>query len=291
MIHSIAVIGAGMMGGGIARNLAADNSFSVTVFDFNPDRVQSCVEAGAQAAASIPEAVAGADLVITSLPQPETVLSVVQDNLQASDPHAIWMDVSTIDPVTGRKVEDLLTAAGRRFVACPLGKGPAQAEAGTLPLFVGCDNELLDELAPTFACIGDVVHYLGTVEAATTFKIVSNMIGMANLAVLAEGYALSRRCGVGDDAFVDALRDTGAWSYQADIRLPLMIDGDFGTRFAVDLGLKDVRLAVDVAARRGIPVPVGAAGLSQLAAAHSHGWGSEDVDAILKVIEPDRPQP
>jgi len=155
------------------------------------------------------------------------------------------MDVSTIDPDTGRKLEDLLTAAGRRFVACPLGKGPAQAEAGTLTLFVGCDKDLLDELAPAFACIGDGIHYLGTVEAATTFKIVSNMVGMANLAVLAEGYALARRCDVGDDAFVDALRDTGAWSYQADLRLPLMINGDFGTRFAVDLALKDVRLAVD----------------------------------------------
>ena len=86
MIHSIAVIGAGMMGGGIARNLAADSSFSVTVFDFNPDRVQRCVEAGAQPAASVPEALAGADLVITSLPLPETLYSVVQDNLEASAP-------------------------------------------------------------------------------------------------------------------------------------------------------------------------------------------------------------
>jgi len=291
MIHSIAVIGAGMMGGGIARNLAADRSFSVTVFDFNPDQVRRCVEAGARPAASVPEAVAGADLVITSLPLPETVYAVVRENLEASGPEAIWMDVSTIDPGTGRKLEDLLTATGRHFVACPLGKGPAQAEAGTLPLFVGCDKDLLDDLAPVFACIGDGIHHLGTVEAATTFKIVSNMIGMANLAVLAEGYALSRRCGVGDGDFVDALRDTGAWSYQADIRLPLMINGDFDTRFAVDLALKDVRLAVDVAARRGLPVPLGAAALSQLAAAHSHGWGSEDVDAILKVIEPDRAQP
>ncbi|MEP7370558.1 MAG: NAD-binding protein [Dermatophilaceae bacterium] len=104
------------------------------------------------------------------------------------------------------------------------------------------------------------MHYLGTVEAATTFKIVSNMIGMANLAVLAEGYALSRRCGVGDDAFVDALRDTGAWSSPADLRMPPMITGDFDTRFAVDLAMKDVRLAVEVAARRGLPVPLGAAG-------------------------------
>jgi 3-hydroxyisobutyrate dehydrogenase len=274
------------MGGGIARNLAADPSFTVTVFDFNPDRVQACVDAGATGAGSIPEAVAQADLVITSLPTPEIVFTVVRDNLEASSKAAIWMDVSTIDPRTAKSLEELLSAAGRRFVACPLGKGPAQAEAGTLPLFVGCAPELLDELSDVFACIGEEAHYLGRVEAATAFKIVSNMVGMANLAVLAEGYALCRRCGVDDDAFTHALQATGAWSYQADIRLPLMIARDYDTRFAVDLALKDVRLAVDVAARSGLPVSLGAAGLVQLAAAHNRGWGSEDVTAVLKVIEP-----
>lgn len=197
------------------------------------------------------------------------------------------MDVSTIDPTTASVVEKEVERSGRHFVACPLGKGPAQAADGTLPLFVGCREELLEPLQPVFSCIGEGVHYMGPVEASTAFKIASNMIGMTNLAVMAEGYELCRDCGVTDEAFVEALHNTGAWSAQADLRLPWIMSGDFANRFGVDLALKDVRLAADIAARRGIPTPVGLAGLAQLVAAHANGWGGEDADAVYKVISHD----
>lgn len=284
MIERIAVIGAGRMGGGIARNLAHDKSFSVSVFDLEQNAVKRCVDAGAVASASVPAAVARAQLVITSLPMPEIVSSIYQDNVSTSPENSIWMDVSTIDSSTARQLENLLASGGRRFVACALGKGPAEADAGTLPLFVGCEQGLLEALAPVFRCIGESVHYLGSVEAAAALKVISNMIGMTNLAVLAEGYELCHAYGVADDAFVAALKDTGAWSYQADLRLPWMIGSDFANRFGVDLALKDVRLAIDSAARCGVPAPVGAAGLMQLALAHARGWGDEDVDALLKVV-------
>jgi len=286
MIKTIAVIGAGRMGGGIAKNLARDGSFSVSVFDASPVAVQACVAAGAREAKSVADAVADADLVITSLPTPEIVTAVCHEAVTAGPKDAIWMDVSTIDPGTAAQLEGFIEAAGRHFVACPLGKGPAQAEAGTLPLFVGGRQELLEALGPVFDCVGDGVHYLGSVEAATSFKIVSNMIGMTNLAVLAEGTALCRACGVPDDAFADALQDTGGWSYQAQLRLPWMVAGDFDNRFGVDLAIKDVRLAVDVASRRGVPVPLGGAALMQLVSAHSRQWGGQDVDAIYKLVDP-----
>ena len=118
------------------------------------------------------------------------------------------------------------------------------------------------------------------------FKLVSNLIGMTNLAVLAEGYLLCRRAGVTDEGFQQALADTGGWSYQAQLRLPWMMENDFRQRFGVKLGLKDLRLAVDQASQWQIPVPVGAMGMSQLANAAVHGFGDDDVNAILKVLDP-----
>lgn len=280
----IAVIGVGKMGGGLARNLARHGDFEVTVFDLDADAVARCIEVGARAAATPGEAAAGAQLVITSLPMPADVLETYGVVAPMLEPGAIAMDVSTIDPETARIVADSLI--DHSFVSCLLGKGPAQAEAGEVPLFVGGDQEALDALGPVFDCIGDTVHHLGTVEAATAFKLVSNLIGMTNLAVLAEGYALCRRAGVSDEAFTTALADTGGWSYQADVRLPWMIDGDFAARFPVALGLKDLALTLQMAARWGIGAPVGAAGMSQLAAAAAHGWGGDDVDAVLKVVDP-----
>ena len=283
MFKTIAIIGVGRMGGGIARNLC-HGGFEVTVYDFNPDAVKRCTDEGAKAAASIETAVAGQELIITSLPTPEIVLGVYQENLEFSDVQAVWMDVSTIDPGSARTVCDQVEASGRQFVACPLGKGPAQANDGTLPLFVGGQKAVVDSLGNVFSCIGENVHYMGDVEASTAFKIVSNMIGMTNLSVMSEGYALCKELGVGDEAFTEALKDTGGWSAQAALRLPWIIDGDFENRFAVDLGLKDVRLAVDAAARHGVPVHVGAAGLMSLVAASAYGWGHDDVNAVAKLV-------
>ena len=288
MIKNIAVIGLGRMGGGIARNLAEDPRFSVTVFARTEETVAKCVALGAEGAASAEEAVVGADLVITSLPTPEVVLDVIGSALGSSPEGSIWMDTSTIDPRTAQDLEALVQTSGRSFIACPLGKGPAQAEAGELPLFVGGDKALLQPMAPVFECIGENVHYLGDPAAACMFKVASNMIGMTNLAVLAEGYTLCATAGVSDAAFEAALQDTGAWSYQAALRLPWMMQGDFENRFAIDLAVKDVRLAVDAAARRSVPAPVGAAGLMQLVSASVAGCGSEDVNAVLKVVDPGR---
>lgn len=283
MVKKVAVIGVGRMGGGIARNLCR-GGFDVTVYDFNPDAVKVCTDEGAKAAASVGDAVAGQELIITSLPTPEIVLGMYAENLGFSDPETTWMDVSTIDPSTARTVCDQVEASGRQFVACPLGKGPAQANDGTLPLFAGGKKEVVESLREVFSCIGENLHYMGDVEASTSFKIASNMVGMTNLAVMSEGYALCKELGVADDAFTDALRDTGGWSAQAELRLPWIIDGDFDNRFAVDLAVKDVRLAIDAAARNGVPVSVGASGLMCLVATSASGWGQDDVNSVAKLV-------
>jgi len=283
---TIAVIGVGKMGGGVARNLAARPEYRVRVFDLSDAAMQRCDEAGATAHATASETAEGADLVITSLPLPAHVLQTWADLAPALPPGTLCMDVSTIDPTTAAQLERDLGARGLPFVACLLGKGPAQAESGDVPLFVGGPDEALDALGDVFGVIGAGVHRMGGVEAAAAFKLVSNLIGMTNLAVLAEGYLLCRRAGVDDATFTAALADTGGWSYQADLRLPWMMAGDFASRFPMELGLKDVRLAVDMAGQWAVPAPVGAATMTQLAAAVAQGYGGEDVDAVVKVVDP-----
>lgn len=279
---TIAVIGVGRMGGGVARSLARSGHFDVVVQDLDPAAVERCVSEGTRAATDAPTAAKGAAVVVTSLPLPHHVETMWRTLAAVLGPDGIAVDTSTIDPDTARTVADLV--GPERFVSCLLGKGPAQAEAGEVPLFVGGPDAALDRLEPVFAAIGETVHRLGTVEAATTFKLVSNLIGMANLAVLAEGYAVCEHLGVAPDAFTSALADTGGWSTQAVVRLPWMIERDFAPRFAVDLGAKDLRLTVDLAARRGIPTPVGAAALSQLVMTAANGRGGDDVDAVLATV-------
>jgi 3-hydroxyisobutyrate dehydrogenase len=281
----IGFIGAGNMGGAVARRLAS-GGWPVRVYDPDPAAVDRCVAVGAVAAADLQESARDAGVVITSLPTPEILETTVGLILGTLKDGATILDISTVDPGTATRVAERVGAAGAHFVSCTLGKGPAQAEQGDIPLFIGGESAVVARLQPLLHRMGSSVHDMGSVEAAATFKIVSNLIGMTNLAVLVEGYALARRAGIPDEIFDQALKETGGTSYQQEVRLPWIMKRDWSPRFGVDLALKDLRLAVDSAWRWKIPVPVGSAALAQLAAASIHGMGSEDVVALAKVVDP-----
>lgn len=281
----IACIGVGNMGGAVARRLATGEDFDVTVFDLSADAIQKCVAVGATPADSVATAVEGAEVVLTSLPTTKLVIETVKTLLPLIEKDAVIVDISTIDPMTAAEALDLSSATDRRFIACPLGKTPGHAENGEIPLFVGGDQEIIAKLQPMFNRMGEKTYNFGSVEAATTFKLVSNFIGMTNVAVLAEGLSIALKAGITTEAFTEALAETGAKSFQSEVRLPWMINEDWSPRFGINLAAKDVRLAVESANTWGIPVPVGSAALAQLQEASEQGYGHEDVVAVLKLVK------
>lgn len=282
----IACIGVGNMGGSVARRIAT-GGFTVTVYDPDPQAMARCAAAGATEAHTLDGAVADADVVLTSLPTTALVTSTVEELATRLPSGTAVVDISTIDPQTARRAADTCTGHGLDFVACALGKTPSHAEKGQIPLFVGGDERVVSRLTPLFERMGERVHRFADVEGATTFKLVSNFIGMTNVAVLAEGVALARRAGIDPDLFSEALADTGAVSFQVDVRLPWMLARDWQARFGVDLAAKDVGLAVDAARAWGLDTPVGGAALAQLQTASQHGFGHEDVVALAKLHEQD----
>ncbi|KAB8163833.1 NAD-binding protein [Streptomyces sp. 3MP-14] len=283
----VGFVGAGAMGGAVCRRLAA-GGHRVRVFDLSAGAVAACVAAGAEAADSAADAVGGSDVVFTSLPTPELVAAFWEENLPHLAPDAVAVDLSTIDPATSRRVADRIEARGASFLACTLGRTPGHAENGDIPAFVGGDPATVERVRPLLDRLASSVHPLGDVEAATTFKLVSNLVGMTNLAVLAEGYVLARRAGIEPEAFAAALEETGAGSFQSQVRLPWIMADDLAARFSVDLAAKDVRLAVEAAARWSVPTPVAAAGLSALVAASAAGHGRSDAAAVVETYDPRR---
>ncbi len=279
---NITCIGVGNMGGAVARRLAA-GGFPTTVFDIDQNAIARCVEAGAGHADSLETAVGEADAVVTSLPTTALVIETVEHLAQLLPQGRIIMDISTIDPHTARNAATTCAEHGLRFVACSLGKTPIHAENGQIPLFVGGDDTAISELSGVLDRIGEKTYLFDDVEGATTFKLVSNFIGMSNVAVLAEGLALAQQAGIPADLFTEALADTGAVSFQSDVRLPWMLERDWKARFGIDLAAKDVGLAIDAAQTWALDTPVGAAALEQLQAASGKGFGDDDVAAVAKL--------
>jgi len=284
----IGFIGVGQMGGGLARNLIRAGK-TVLVHDLNPEAVKTTLAAGTTGrAASGLDEIAAADVVFTSLPLPQHLESVMLGEkglLAKMRKGATYIDVSTIDPGTARKLSDAAEAKGIDFLECPLGKTPAHAEKAEEPIFAGGLKAVYEKMLALLQIVGKPVYYMGSVEAACALKLISNLVGMTNLAVLAEGVRIGEKAGIEPKYLIELLTDTGARSFQMDVRGPWIAGGDFKSRFGLDLALKDVRLGCEMARAWGNDAKTMQTALDYLKRGSEAGYGKEDCNAIYKVIK------
>ena len=280
-------IGVGRMGGGLARNLIRAGK-EVLVYDLNYEAMQKTVAAGitGKAAKNVKD-LAVADIVFTSLPLSQDIEGVMlgkEGLLNLLKEGATYIDVSTIDPRTARKLSDDAKARKIHFLECPLGKTPAHAEKAEEPIFVGGVKEVYEKMKDILKMIGSPVIYLGEVETSAAFKLISNLMGMTNLAVLAEGIRIGEKAGIETKILLELLNDTGGKSFQAEVRGPWIANGDFANRFGLDLALKDVRLGCEMAEAWGNDAKTMKVALEYFRGGSARGFGKEDCNAIYKVI-------
>ncbi len=286
MTRTVGFVGAGRMGGAIAQRLAEAAEWEVFVYDPAAAALTRFDGTRVHIAATPHEIAERCTYVVSSLPLPEDV-----DRLYSSAgigstlrPQNVVIDLSTIDPYTGRHAADVVAASGAAFVASPLGMGPRQAADGTLPLYLGGDGPALARAAALLDAMSPNQYVIGGVEQAYAVKLAINYVSMSNLAVLLEGFGIGAAAGVDPDLLCKLMQDGGARSFQSDVRLPWVLAGDFTPRFGIDLAQKDMRLAIDLAARYHAPAATGAAALQHFSSAQRSGLGASDIGAIWKVV-------
>ncbi len=282
----IGFIGAGLMGGPLARNLIRAGK-SVLLFDLSKEAVERTLAVGTTGkAAAEAKDLAGCDVVFTSLPLPQHVRGVMEGagGLYAvMKKGAVHIELSTIDPQTAEGLAASAAAKGVGYIQCTLGKTPAQAEKAEEPMFIGGDKALVDSLGKIFKIIGQPC-YVGSIAASCAVKLISNMVGMTNLAVLAEGIRVGEKAGLDRGLLLELLTDTGARSFQMDVRGPWIAADDFNARFGLDLALKDVRLGMEMAKAWGLHPASMEAALENYKKASAAGYGKEDCNAVYKII-------
>ncbi|UOF89633.1 NAD(P)-dependent oxidoreductase [Fodinisporobacter ferrooxydans] len=283
----IGCIGVGKMGGGLARNLIR-SGYDVVVYDIDREAVKRVLKVGGSAVHSPSEMAAMVDVLFTSLPLPKHLTDLLIDEsgiLDQMQPGSTVIDVSTIDPRTARLISDAASQRGLQFLACPLGKGPVQAEEGTQPIYAGGKREVFDQFESHLNKISTSVHYIGDVEQATAFKIISNLIGMTNVIVLCESLRLGEKFGIEQQFLQKLLATTGADSYQLTLRGPKILNQEYTPGFSVNLTLKDIRLGVSMANDLNQPTPFGSLAMEFFQRAQNSGLGEEDCAAVYKLFE------
>jgi 3-hydroxyisobutyrate dehydrogenase len=277
---TVAVIGAGIMGSAMARNLVAAG-LHTRVWDRSAAATGPLGEAGAAVAASAADAVQDADVVITMLPTAEVVESVIFDGgvADAFADGCTWAQMGTIGVEATRRTRDRLAAQrpSVRFVDAPVSGSKGPAEQGQLLILASGPASAADRLGPVFAILGRKTVWLGQAGQGSLMKLVVN----AYMSILIEGVAetmeLADQFGIGHQQLADCIAGGPLDAPIADAKLHKMDRGDYGAEFPLEWALKDVDLAIDMAGGQAPPLLAALSG--QWHAAVAAGHGRQDISA------------
>lgn len=259
----IGFIGLGHMGGPMALNLLAAGH-RVVVHDTRPDAAREHLARAATWAASPVAAAEAADVLVTMLPGPRQVQTVLLDGGAgaALRPGATWIDMSTSAPEAARRVDEaVLAPRGVRRLDAPVSGMARGAASGTLQIFVGGEEAVFAEHRPLLEAMGDPerIFLVGPAGSGYTVKLMINLLWFAHLVATAEVLTMGVKSGVDLGVLRTALSASPADSHFLSTDIAgILEEGDYDESFAMALACKDLGLAVDVGRDVGVPVELSA---------------------------------
>ncbi len=287
----IAFIGLGNMGGGMAANLVKAGH-EVSAFDLSPEALTRAKENGCAVFGTVQEAVTGVDAVVSMLPNGAIVDAVYGADVIGQAPQgALFLDCSTIDVDTARKVTTAAEAAGYAMVDAPVSGGIAAANGGTLTFMVGGTDDAFARAEPILAAMGKAVIHAGTSGAGQAAKICNNMLLGASMIATCETFRLAEKLGLDLQTFYDISSKASGqnWSMTSYCPVPGVgpqspADNGYQGGFAAALMLKDLKLAMEAADSVDAEVPMGEKAAALYAAFAQNGSGGMDFSAIIKTL-------
>jgi 3-hydroxyisobutyrate dehydrogenase len=277
---TVAVIGAGIMGSAMTRNLVAAG-LNTRVWDRSAAVTAPLAAAGAVVAPSAPEAVRDADVVITMLPTDDAVESVIFDGgvADAFADGCVWAQMGTIGIESTLRIRDRLATERPSviFVDAPVSGSKGPAEQGQLLILASGPAAAADQVDPVFDILGRKTLWLGQVGQGSVVKLVVNTYMSILIEGVAETMELADRLGISHELLAEAIEGGPLDAPIADAKLHKIDRGDYAPEFPLEWALKDVDLAISAAG--GQTPPLLAALSSQWHAAVTAGHGRQDVSA------------
>ncbi len=288
----VGFIGIGVMGRPMALNLLKAGH-DVTIYARYPEKpeVQEVIQAGAKLVPSARAAAIVSEVVITMVPNSPQVKEVVtgpQGILEGARKGLIIIDMSTISPSVSRKLAETAAEKGVHFLDAPVSGGSQGAINGTLSIMVGGEQAIFEQALPVLEAMGnkEKIIYVGPNGSGEVVKLINNMlVGMISAAT-AEAFVLGVKAGADVDTMAKVIGVSTGASWQLANQFPLRaFNGSFQPGFMTDLLIKDLGLALDMAAENKTPVVLTALSHQLFEMASAAGDGRSDYTSLLKVLE------
>jgi 3-hydroxyisobutyrate dehydrogenase len=282
-VKSVAVLGTGIMGAAIARNLAAAG-IETRAWNRSPERAEPLADHGVTVASAAAEAADGADAVLTMLADADAVLSVMTKErvIEAMSSDAIWLQMSTI----GREgIDDAIALAERthlRIVDAPVVGTKQPAEEGKLVVLASGPGGALDACEPVFDPIAARTVRLGEAGAGTRMKLVVNTWLLTLTTALAETFAVAGEVGVDPTRFLEVIEKSPVDVAYAHLKGRAMLEREYDASFPLRLAAKDARLVLEAA--EGIDLPLTEVVEQRFRQAAEMGLADQDMAAVYEAI-------
>ncbi len=282
---NIAIVGVGRMGANMARRLA-EKGFTVTaVYDV---RRSAATELAAELKCAAPEKLAdvtaAADVILTVVSDDAAMRAIfTADNLLAGAQGRIFIDFATVSPQVHLEVEAAAKKAGAHAIEACMASSITQARQGTLYLILAGDKAIVEKTGPILEALSSARRYVGETGRAAQVKALVNMVMNINTAGLAEGLGLGNALGLDLAMLREVFSQTGANSRVLETDGADMQNREHDCYFSAAHAAKDSGIAVDLAEKEGIKVPLAVATLKQYQLMIEKGLGELDKSGVAEL--------
>ena len=264
----VGVIGLGIIGSRVAKNLRK-KGFDVYVWNRTPKAEPNFLSSPAELART-------AHVIQVFVANDAAVLQTLDAIRGALTPDHLLLIHSTISPETVLKAKEIAASTGAHLVDAPFTGSKGAAENGQIVYYLAGDKADLERAEPVLEASRKALVYFSRFGDASLIKIATNMVTAAIVQALTEALTLTERAGIDPKEMVAAIENNACRSGVSDMKLKTIIARDFDPNFSLMNMLKDSRLALDLARRQGVQLPLAQTINELLVEADSKGWSQED---------------
>jgi 3-hydroxyisobutyrate dehydrogenase len=281
----VAVLGTGIMGAAMARNLLA-GGMEVRAWNRSREKAEPLEEDGAEVADSPAEAARDADFLLTMLADADVIEEAVGNGvLPALAEGGVWLQMSTVGEDGAKRLAEIANEHGVPYVDAPVLGTKQPAEQGQLVVLASGPEEVRERTEQIFDAVGSKTVWLGEAGAGSRLKLVINNWIVGLLGVLAETIAFARSVGVDPSRFLETIEGGPLGLPYAQLKGNMMIEEDFPTSFSARLARKDAGLVLGTAEAHDLQMPIAEAVAARFDEAIQAGHGEEDMAAVYRAAK------